>query len=166
MAETYAAHDVQSIFLYTREAHPGENYPCHASFDQKLVHARAFRDRFGIKRPILVDDLAGSVHHQYGLLPNMTWIINQANRVVFKADWTHAPTVEMALNYLLKVRDERRAGGRLAQFYAELLGFRWLDRVGFEQGLQVAGPKASTEFADAEAFWAANPTQTPRRVVD
>ena len=27
------------MFIYTREAHPGENVPCHDSFDDKLACA-------------------------------------------------------------------------------------------------------------------------------
>ncbi len=45
--------DVGSIFLYTNEAHPGENYPHHHSMQQKQAHAEALRDVLGVTRPIL-----------------------------------------------------------------------------------------------------------------
>jgi len=46
----YADRAVRSVFIYTREAHPGENYPAHAAMDDKRHHARAFKAEFGLKR--------------------------------------------------------------------------------------------------------------------
>ncbi len=43
MAEEYAGRGVQFLFVYVREAHPGEHYPHHDSFERKLAHARAFQ---------------------------------------------------------------------------------------------------------------------------
>jgi hypothetical protein len=80
------------VFIYTREAHPGENVPCHDTMERKLAGARLLREDTGIGRDILVDDLAGTVHRAYGLMPNMTWVIGRGGRVAFKADWTSAPT--------------------------------------------------------------------------
>ena len=37
--------------------------------EQKLAHVRAFQERFQIERPILVDDLVGTGHKLYGMLP-------------------------------------------------------------------------------------------------
>lgn len=31
---------LQFVFVYVREAHPGENYPHHTSYDQKMRQAR------------------------------------------------------------------------------------------------------------------------------
>lgn len=89
------------VFLYTRAAHPGEHYPAHESFEQKLVHARAFVQTFGIRRPVLVDDLEGTIHRAYGLLPNMTYIVGTAGRVLDRSDWTDPRSVGAALDYLL-----------------------------------------------------------------
>src|SRR6266536_3275293 len=90
LAERFAPQGVQFIFVYAREAHPGENYPHHASFEQKLRHAADFRELFGTRRPILVDDLVGTTHRQYGTLPNMSYIVNRVGKIVFRADWTQA----------------------------------------------------------------------------
>ena len=62
MATRYADRGVTSVFIYTREAHPGENLPHHTSMDLKRDHARAFRDECHVGRRILIDDLEGSVH--------------------------------------------------------------------------------------------------------
>ena len=88
MAREYAGQGFAFVFLYTREAHPGENFPAHRSMDQKLSHARAFKERFQIERPILVDDLFGAGHKLYGMLPNMTYLIGRSGKVLFRADWT------------------------------------------------------------------------------
>jgi len=93
MARAFAPKGINFLFLYTREAHPGENYPAHRSFEQKLSHARAFKAEFKIERPILVDDLVGTAHKLYGSLPNMTYLIGRSGRVLFRADWTDPPTI-------------------------------------------------------------------------
>src|SRR3970040_1718501 len=60
IAGRWDLHGVGSVFLYTHEAHPGEYWPHHTSFEQKLRHARALRDILGVTRPILVDALDGA----------------------------------------------------------------------------------------------------------
>ena len=62
------------MFIYTREAHPGENVPCHDSFERKLASAKLLAEEAGIRRDILVDDLEGTVHRAYGLMPNLSLI--------------------------------------------------------------------------------------------
>lgn len=122
--------------------------------DQKLAHARAFIDRFGIERPVLVDDLAGTGHRLYGLLPNMTYVIGRGGRVLFRADWTDPPTVEAAIRYVIAARERRREGLALKSFYAELLGYRWSSQAAFMAGLEIAGPQAVSDFRAAMAWWA------------
>lgn len=150
----FADHGVQSIFIYVREAHPGEHYPHHDSFERKLEHAREFRRRFDCARPILVDDMVGTAHRAFGGLPNMTYILNAAHTVVFRSDWTDAPTVRFALQYLTNVASRRRAGERLAPFYAEVQGFRANDPAAFDAALERNGPRAVTEMRAARELWA------------
>ncbi len=153
MAPKFALKGVQFVFLYTREAHPGQNYPAHRSFEQKLSHARVFKAEFKIERPILVDDLVGTAHKLYGSLPNMTYLIGRGGRVLFRADWTDPPTIEHAINYVLNSRARRREGLRLAPFYAELVGYRWNDPAKFQEGLARAGQQAVNDFALATQRW-------------
>jgi hypothetical protein len=153
IADVYSKRGVQSIFLYVREAHPGENFPHHSSFEQKIEHARVFKDRWGCRRPILVDDLEGTAHEAFGRLPNMTYIIGTHHRVLFRADWTDADTVRFALDYLLAVDEREREGTAIEPFYFELRGFRWEDLRGFADGLAFNGPRAVREFRDAKLRW-------------
>ena len=154
IAGEFAPRGVGSIFLYVREAHPGEHYPHHDSFECKLAHAREFKRVFDTTRPILVDDLAGSAHRGFGGLPNMTYIVNQAHSIVFRSDWTDAPTVKFALEYVLSAQERRRQGAKLAPFYAEIQGFRERDEGAFDKALERNGPKAVTEMRAAREMWA------------
>ena len=149
MAREFASKGVNFVFLYTREAHPDENYSSHRSFEQKLDHARAFKEEFNVERPILADDLTGTAHKLYGSLPNMTYLIGGAGRVLFRADWTDPPTIECAINYVLNSRARRREGLRLAPFYAEFVGYRWNDPAKFQEGLVRASQQAVDDFASA-----------------
>jgi len=149
MARAFAPKGISFVFLYTREAHPGENYPAHRSIEQKLAYAKAFKAEFKIERPILVDDLVGTAHKLYGSLPNMTYLISRGGRVLFRADWTDPPTIEYAIDYVLNSRARRRDGLRLAPFYAEFVGYRWSDQTKFQGGLARAGQQAVDDFARA-----------------
>jgi len=124
---------------------------------------RQFKERGQVERPILVDDLLGTGHKMYGALPNMTYIIGRSGRVLFRSDWTDPSTIELVLNYLLNVRARRRAGDRLAAFYAEFMGYRNVDPVKFQQGLEVAGPQAVEDFARTMQRWTSQ-GKTPSRL--
>jgi hypothetical protein len=149
LAEKYADQKVGSIFLYTHEAHPAEIYPHLTSMEQKFKHARDLRDVLGITRPILVDSLDGACHRAYGSMPNMTWIFNKSGMPVYKADWTDVDSVELGIEYLLRVGERRRNRERLAPFRVERLDFRVQDQAAFYKGLERNGPKAVQEFRDA-----------------
>ena len=149
IADKYAEQKVGSIFLYTHEAHPGENYPHHSSFEQKLKHAQALRDVLNVTRPILVDALDGACHRHYGAMPNMTWIFNKAGTPVYKSDWSDAQSVENALIYFLDVAQRRRNRERLAPFRVERLDYRKNDPDEFFAGLVRSGPKAVREFQES-----------------
>ncbi len=153
MAKEYGPKGFNFVFVYAREAHPGEHYGPHRSMEQKLAHARAFKEALHIERPILVDDLIGTGHRMYGALPNMTYVIGRSGRVLFRSDWTDAPTLEFFLKYSLSIRERRRSGERLTGFYAEFMGYRGSDREKFWQGLEVAGPQATEDFARAMQRW-------------
>ena len=110
--------------------------------------ARRLRDELGITRPILVDDLAGTAHTAYGLLPNMSWVLDRGGAILYKAMWTSAARIGDFLE-----RQQTQPGGA-ATFYTEQLEPRALDRGAFQRGLQRNGPRAVTEFARAEEIWA------------
>jgi hypothetical protein len=149
LAEDYAEHGFDSLFIYTREAHPGEILPHHTSFAQKLAMARRFREEQSVRRRILVDALDGAGHKRYGALPNMTWILLRGGLIAYKAAWTDAEDVRLAMENVARIAELRRRGGRLAPFWTERLGYRAVDQAAFNSGLERNGPKAVAEF---EAF--------------
>lgn len=149
IAEKIAADNVGSIFIYTHEAHPGENYPHLTSFEQKLAHARDLRDVLGVTRPILVDALDGACHRAYGSMPNMTWIFSRSGVPVYKSDWSDANSAANAIAYFLDVSQRRKNKERLAPFHVERLDYRNSDRDAFYKGLERNGPKAVEEFRTA-----------------
>ena len=141
------------MFVYTREAHPGELVGPHDTFDDKLASARLLRDETGIRRPILVDDLKGTAHHDYGLLPNMSWVIGRGGRVIYKSDWTSAANVEAFLTRYEAGRDRRPAAGTVGPYLTEQVEFRDVDREEFYERLQRNGPRSYEEFKRAEEIW-------------
>jgi len=146
LAANYADRGFASLFIYTREAHPGELLPHHTSFAQKLAQARRFREEQGVRRHILVDSLDGACHRLYGALPNMTWVILRGGTIAYKAAWTDAADVRMAMENVARISELRRQSGRLAPFWTERLGFRVVDQAAFNAGLVRNGPKAVAEF--------------------
>lgn len=146
LADQFAEQKVGSIFLYTHEAHPGENMPHLTSMALKTAHAIALRDVLGVKRPILLDALDGACHRTYGSMPNMTWIFNRASVPVYKSTWTDHNSVRNALVYFLDMVQRRRDREKLVPFHVERLDYRTKDEEGFYAGLARNGPKAVSEF--------------------
>jgi len=145
MAIRYADRSVRSVFVYTNEAHPGENYRHHTSMDGKRHNARAFQAEFGLKRDILLDDLAGTAHRAYGTLPNMTWIIGQGGIVHYRAAWTDARDLENALKATMDGMS-RRIKDKLVPFYSERWAWRTRDDDAFRGRLANGGPQAVSDF--------------------
>ena len=105
--EEFNGEDVQFLYVYVREAHPGENLPAHRSTDDKVHAAELFREQEEIEIPVLVDDLNGKVHRKYGSLPNPTFLIDKGGRISFRALATRASVLEKALGELMERQQER-----------------------------------------------------------
>jgi hypothetical protein len=101
----YREQGFEFFIIYSREAHPGENYPHHRSFDQKIRHAQKLRELDKVQIPILVDDIEGTTHNAYGALPNMIYLIDREGIVVYKSDWTNAHELEGMCESLLRLDD-------------------------------------------------------------
>jgi peroxiredoxin len=130
--------DVEFLFVYTREAHPGERIPAHKSIEDKIHAAATLRDQEEVEMPIIVDELRGAIHRDYGKLPNSTFIIDKPGRIAFRALWTQPSVIKDALEALL---GEQRAksehvivnGGEDRSFplsYALVHAYSTLDRAG------------------------------------
>ena len=128
--------------------------PGHDSLESKLADARLLREEAGIGRDILVDDLTGTVHRAYGLMPNMTWVIARGGRIAYKADWTSAANVEAFLERFLAARSEHPPATVPVMYESQQIEFRYPDRKRFMQRLLRNGPRAVAEFEKAQELWA------------
>ncbi|MCO4747364.1 MAG: hypothetical protein KC912_21370 [Proteobacteria bacterium] len=137
------------MFIYTRESHPGERFPAVHSLADKLAHARAFARDMGMERPMLVDDIDGTLHRAYGGLPNMSFVLDRSARVVYKANWTDARTLDAACEQLVHELRAREGGQRLAPYTVEWAPKRINERAPFMEGLMQNGPTAVHEFMAA-----------------
>lgn len=107
----------------------------------------------GIRRTILVDDLDGTAHHAYGLLPNMSWVIARGGTIVYKSDWTSARNIAAFLDRFEKGRRHRPTSGTVGPYVTEQVEYRDIDRPAFYRLLLRNGPRALTEFQRAEEIW-------------
>ena len=105
--DDYNGEDVQFLFVYAREAQPGERLPAHKSMDDKIHAAEVLREEEEVEMPIVVDDLKGSIHKKYSKLPNPTFLIDKSGRVAFRCLWTRPDVVEDALEELLERQESR-----------------------------------------------------------
>jgi hypothetical protein len=136
LAVEYQDKGFEFVFVYTREAHPGEIRPHHVSFEQKLAQARAFQKEYDIQRPILVDDLDGEAHRAYGALPD---------------------TLKFILDYQIRRLELRQANRKVGPNYCELLGFRPRQWDRFVAHLQTNGPRAVADWEAAMEYWKTHP---------
>jgi len=152
MARVFAPEEVRFAFLYVREAHPGENRPAHASMEDKVGAARQMIERWHMERPMLVDSFEGDLHRAYGLLPNMTWIIDRRGRVVYKASWTDGRTIRQAAEQLRFEEAHRDEHTPLLPYEVEWRPARPAARVAFLEGLLGNGPRAVREYIEAVEY--------------
>jgi alkyl hydroperoxide reductase subunit AhpC len=157
----YNGKDTQFLFVYVREAHPGESIPAHGSREDKIHAAERLRDEEEIAMPVLVDELRGAIHRKYGRMPNSTFLVDKSGRIAFRALWTQPSVVEDALQELLERQRDRRVehaivdGGENRSFplsYALVHAYRVLERGG-EKSLadfrQALGPRARLVLASS-----------------
>jgi len=131
--------DVEFMLLYTREAHPGEHYDAHDSFEDKLERARTFAAEYDVERTVLVDDVEGTAHRKYGGMPNSVHVVNPDGVVVMRGDWNDVQTVKR----VLENRDENRIYER--DIYRGRPVFS-TQKKGIVRVLLDAGPRAVWDF--------------------
>ena len=133
--------DIEFIFVYTREAHPGERLPAHGSMSEKAHAAKILRDEENMQMPMLVDDLHGSIHRRYSKRPNAAFLIDKSGRIAFRSLWARPETLAAAIQELLKLQRERgvdhvvvRDGEEvdLPSAYNALYAYRALERGGHQ----------------------------------
>jgi peroxiredoxin len=159
--------EVEFLFVYVREAHPGEHVAAHGSMDEKIAAAQLLRDAEDLEMPVLVDDLRGSIHRRYSGLPHPAFLIDKSGNVAFRSMWTNPEALAGAIDELLEIEDERdrdravvRGGEDLSMplTYAMLRSHRALHRGGRQsvldfhvavgRGRRVAAPESRPLLKD------------------
>jgi peroxiredoxin len=137
--DRFRGDDIEFLFIYVREAHPGEIIPAHSSMREKTEAARLLRDEEDMHMPILVDDLRGTIHRKYSRLPNPAFLIDKSGRVAFLSLWSKPEAIGAAIEELLEVEQERGvdraivSGGQdlsMPMPYSALSAYRALERGG------------------------------------
>lgn len=106
LQKKYKDRDVEFFVVYSKEPHAGERryfkkYTQHTSYEHKLGYAKELVGEFGMKVPVLVDDIDEAVVNAYGRMPNMVYIIDKEGKIAYKADWTEQPRIDLLLDELL-----------------------------------------------------------------
>lgn len=137
--DRFRGDDIEFLFIYVREAHPGEEIHAHRSMAGKREAARRLRDEEDIAMPVLVDDVSGAIHRKYSQLPSPAFLIDRSGRVAFRSMWARPDGIESAIQELLELQHERgtdhvvvKGGQDLGQLlsYANLSSYRALERGG------------------------------------
>ncbi|MDP8976748.1 MAG: hypothetical protein M3N28_10385 [Actinomycetota bacterium] len=98
--------------VFIHQAHPGEDRHRYTTFEQKMAGAREYKEQEALPWPVLVDDLAGTMHEAYSQgMADPTFLIDADGRVAFYGMWTHAPTLDRAISELLGRGGRGQAGG-------------------------------------------------------
>ncbi len=102
----YKDEGVEFFVVYSKEPHAEERryfkkYTQHASYEHKLSYAKELVEQFGMKVPVLVDDLDEAVVQAYGRMPNMVFVIDKEGKIAYKSDWTEQPRIDLMLDELL-----------------------------------------------------------------
>src|SRR3569832_2054580 len=99
--------EVEFLFVYVREAHPGDELPAHDSIKDKIHAAELLREEEELEIQILLDDLSGKVHKKYGGMPNPTFLIDRSGRIAFRSLSSRYESLRAAIEELLDVQDSQ-----------------------------------------------------------
>jgi hypothetical protein len=106
---------VAFLSVYVREAHPGDRFPQRETFEEKLGHAAAYRERDDLPWPVAVDDLDATLHRALDPRPNAAYVVDEQGVVVYRALWSNQERVLRdplrPVNAGRRPRRERRTTG-------------------------------------------------------
>lgn len=133
--------ELEFLFVYVREAHPGEAQPAHESWEDKVDAAERFREEDEVAMPIVIDDVRGAIHKKYSKLPNPAFVVDKSGRIAYRMMWTQPAHLAAAIDELLEAQDDRGADHAIVQggedlsmplAYALFHSYRALERGGHQ----------------------------------
>ena len=116
--------DTEIVMVYCREAHPGGRFPQCATYEERLAHAREFRQRHGAKYTIVVNPIDNSIQEAYGSLPNMAYVIDKRGLIAYRANWVRPTEIADVLRGLWEREEQRALGMKLQPVYSERVTYR------------------------------------------
>jgi carbon monoxide dehydrogenase subunit G/peroxiredoxin len=138
---------VDFYLLYTKESHPGENYPHHASLEQKFAHALDLRRLENVQFPILVDGIEGRIHRKYGPWPTAAFVIRRDGRLVYRSTIVNPTELECYLEELLASDALDADPDRIPHIgYSEQIVEHPADQATHRRVYERAGPKAFEDY--------------------
>ncbi len=78
---------VSFIMMYVREAHPGESFMQPETIEEKLEHARALKDFYGIQWTVAADNVDGDLHRALDPKPNSAFLTDNEGTILFRSLW-------------------------------------------------------------------------------
>lgn len=76
---------IQFVLLQVREAHPGAVLNQPLTREEKRQRAQLMREAMGVRWPVLVDDIDGSLHRMLDAMPNSLHIIGTDGEILYRA---------------------------------------------------------------------------------
>ena len=121
-----ASEHAKIVVIYTREIHPDDidfgpmAISAHASYENKVSIARQFRDAYGLKMQIGVDDIEGRTHSAYGLLACPQFVIDRHGMIAHMAEFVSATQLRDVL-FNLYLCDRLAESGTPRMSYSETI---------------------------------------------
>lgn len=100
---------VRFIIVNVREAHPGEYYQQPTTMSEKVDHARALKQHYGITWTVAADNVDGSLHRLLDPKPNSAYLVNNDGTIAFRSLWaSDRKAMRQALESVVAGRVPRR----------------------------------------------------------
>ena len=146
LKDEFESREVSFFLLYTRESHPAENYPHHASWEQKVAHAQDFKRLEDVRVPVLIDSLDGRIHKSYGAWPNALLVVHKDGRLVYRSNMANGRELRQFLEDLVEADRLATEGKMLHAEYSERLVAHLADQETHRRVYERAGPKAFEDY--------------------
>jgi peroxiredoxin len=152
--DRFRGDDLEFLFVYVREAHPGERVPAHHTAAEKVRAAALLRDDEQVAMPLLVDDVGGPIHRKYSKLPSPAFLIDRSGRVAFRSMWANPEELASAIEGLLELQQERRVDHVVVRGGQDLSMPLPYDRLYSYRALERGGEESVNDFRSAIGrFW-------------
>ena len=76
--------DVEFLIVYIREAHPNNQYPQPATYDQRLGIAKTMCSELEISIPTLIDGIDNKVGSAYSGFPDRIYFVGRDGKIAYK----------------------------------------------------------------------------------